>query len=194
MSNLTADNNPVAPYVGGPTLQIQVGEIDSPTEDAAYLDTDDDAADIFTDYMVTTDYVHDPHTYMLGITSPGGFQGASVAFCQLAAPTLLWVADWTACRGLTQPDIPDPNLNNQDWVFLGARMQPAMLTVAADGVTPIYRISGTYLYGKANPSLPMVKDIAYPLPPWLQDKFNRTMPQSKLQQNIIKPPGLVWVG
>jgi hypothetical protein len=187
-------DNPRLVVENGPVLTVTVSDITDFTNDAAYKEPADQGASVFTDYAVQTSFMSDPHTYMLGITSPDGFQGASVAFCQLAATTLLWTADWTASRYKTQPQIPDPNLGAADWVFLGARMEPAMITVAADGLTPLYRISGTYLYGKKNPSSQMTSDFLFPLPPWLEDVFDRTMPADRLQQGIIKPPDLTYQG
>ena len=141
--------------------------------------------DITTDYVVNCHYEADRHIYQLGITSPGGFQGAKVAFVSLATKTLLWVADWTCARATSCPPIPDPTPRDSNWVLLDEAYQPTSITIFDDGVTPIFRISGTYVYGCKNPDEPTIRNVSYPRPAWLDDAFNRTIPTSALEQGLI---------
>lgn len=140
---------------------------------------------VWADYMIKSRYERDPHTYMAGVASPGGFQGASVAFFRLTAPTLLWIVDWTAARFATQPDIPSNEPQGNNWVLLDEIVEPAMITVGPDGVTPLYRISGTYVYGNINPSADVLKNVSYGRPPWLQNNFDRSMPTSLEQKDLM---------
>jgi len=144
---------------------------------------------IWNDYMVESHYEGDNHIYMMGITSPGGFQGNSVAFAKTASKTLIWIADWTASNIGGKPPIPNPESNDSNWQLLDDWYMPASITLMADGVTPLYRISGTYIYGCKNPSSTTINNICFGRPPWVQDTFDRTVPESLLTRSIIDTQG-----
>lgn len=180
-----AGGNPIpSTYPPTPIAQISIGET-SITDDRAQYKNTDNAADIYTDYMVYNRYEKDYHRYMMGVTSPGGFQGGTVAFVQLATPTLLWVSEWTACRLNTQPKIPDSTSKDSNWILLDEHIEPVMLGLAADGVTALYRINGTFVYGHRNPARALINNITYARPPWMEDSFTRVVPASALEQDII---------
>lgn len=165
--------------------ELLVGQINGITEDGAYVD-DNIEFGVWGNYQVRSIYLPDPHRYQLGITSPGGFQGQSVAFCQLTASTELWVAEWSAQRFNTAPAIPSPDTGDANWVFLGAYIEPTQMALSPDGVTPLYSINGVYLYGRKNPSDSNIyRDVVFPLPPWMENRFTRTVPTSVLQKGII---------
>ncbi len=176
---------PLPTGVGQAIVTTETVSENVPTGDqAAQFLTANDRS-IYTDYRVMNRFEADGHKYMLGITSPGGFNGGSAAFVQLAAKTLLWISDWTASRMGDFPIIPNPEPVDTSWVLLDEHVEPAQLSVAADGVTPFYRISGTYVYGHKNPAATTIRDIMFPRPPWLADAFPRTMSNSQMQQGII---------
>ena len=144
---------------------------------------------LFTDYLITTHYEKSRHIYRMGITSPSKFQGDSVAFIQLAAPTLLWICDWTASSINKQPEVPNPNPSDPNWVLLDDRYEPASLALAPDGVTPLYRISGTYVYGHKNPDDFTPNNISFPCPPWMDPSgIDRTMPIGKFIGELSNAP------
>jgi hypothetical protein len=150
--------------------QITTGPVNTDDDEGALYNDGGDPAGVYTDYKIVNRYEKDRHLYMLPISSPGGFGGGNLAaFVQLAAPTLLWISDWTACRFNSKPEIPDPTLTDSNWVLLDEHYEPFMLTVAANGSTPLYRISGTFVYGNRNPSTATIDDINFPRPPWLKD-------------------------
>ena len=128
---------PLADIVIGQVKQFDnEGEYDPPTDG------------IFDDYVVINRFEKDRQIYALGVTSPSGFNGASVAFVQLASPTLLWIADWTAQKTGAQPEVPDPEaVDLTVWMLLDEHVEPRTIELRPDGATPIYRISGTYFYG-----------------------------------------------
>ena len=161
--------------------EVAVGEIPGGDNNAAFKEQSDS---MYTDYVIRNRYEKDRHTYMMPIASPGGFQRSSVAFVKLAASTLLWICDWTACRFNKQPDIPDPENRDSNWILLDEHYETAMITIAPDGQTPLYRISGTYVYGHKNPNKKTIRDVDFPRPPWLEDVFNRSMPDTRLTQNL----------
>jgi len=152
---------------------------------------------IDTSYEIRGRYEKDQHTYMLGL-SKAGLQGgtplATVAFVRLANPTLLWVADWTAAKLGTQPILPAPNLvflqsngPSGGWVLLNEHYETAKITTTSDGATPVYRISGTYIYGQLLPAEATAENMIFPKPPWL-DPYNtldRSVPLDNFAQGII---------
>ncbi len=155
------------------------------TSPSSFILPNSDPLQVFTDCMTTNRYEKDGHVYMLPVSSPAGFAGISCAFVQLAAPTLIWIADWTVCCWTKQPPIPDPTPNSANWVLLDEHYEPAMIELGPDGITPLYRISGTYFYGCLNPNATTVKDIQFGRPPYVADTIDRSVPTSTLKQNLI---------
>lgn len=163
-SNTGADDSTVSYLLGGASPLYDVNQIAGPYDDV---------------YILTNRYEKDNHIYMMGVSSPTAFQGASVAFCQLVAPTLLWISEWSCCRWNQQPIIPNPKSQNPNWELLDEHYMPGCVWVPPDGTTPFYRISGVYVYGNLNPSNMTINDIAYSRPPFLTDgAFVRTVSAS----------------
>lgn len=177
---------------------VNFGEVEPDDLNAAY-NADADAESVWTDYQINSRYEEDRHIYMTGITAPGGVGGGSpglgatsvgvtrgAAFVQLASPTLLWVADWTAARFKAIPSIPEFEVApNSGWVLMDVHVEPGMLVVGADGVTPLYRISGTYVYGHKNPSARIIYQVNFTRPPWLEDRFQRTLSETGMERGLI---------
>lgn len=178
-----APNPPTGPEAI-PAAIVTIGEVPI-TDNLGKFLTEDNGANVFLDYRVMNRYEKDFHRYMLGITSPQGFQGNRAAFVQLASPTLLWIADWTVSKSNSVPTIPDPTPPTSNWIQLDEQMEPANMSLAADGVTPIYRISGVYVYGCLNPSFNLYQDITFPKPPWMGGNDLRSVGAFNLQQGII---------
>ena len=181
-----------APFITGgtetaqqpaPSLTITTGDVRA--DDTGSLIKEEPDGSAWTDYRVFNHYEHDFHRYLLGLTSPNGFQGASCAFVQLAAPTLLWLADWTACRFGVPPEIPDPQLTVGNWVLLDVHQELPGIISSPDAATPLYRISGTYVYGHKAPDADVWKDPVFPRTPWLEDAFPRDVPAAALAQGLL---------
>lgn len=185
-AELQNNNNPDTGALDTVVPVIEIGTIDPTDQNADYIGTDGSLS-FYTDYMITNRFESDRHIYMLPISSPGGFNGSQAAFAQLASPTLLWIADWTASRYQTPPEIPDSASLDPNWILLDDHYEPAMLAMAADGQTRLYRISGTYVYGCRNPSTAPVNDIQFGRPPWMEDNApnGREVPEQTLTQNLI---------
>lgn len=164
-------------------LSVTIGEIDFDDELGKYQDAE---IGVWTDYKTSCSYQNDRQTWMLPVASPSGFTGSSVGFCKLASPTLTLLVNWTACKFGTQPKVPDNTLDNANWVFLSSVVNPAMVTVGPDGVTPLYRVTGMYVYGLKNPSSGILTDVSFPKPPWLDDSIDRSMPAAKLEKGLIQ--------
>lgn len=154
---------------------------------ALYQQVDSTSA-VFEDYRVINRYEKDYHTYMLGITSPLGYQGASAAFTRLARPTVLWIADWTASKAGDVPEIPDRDPADPNWILLDEHLEPALITLKPDGITPVYRISGCYVYGCLTVFEELNQNAIIPCPPWLNSEgptVSRRIENEEFQQNII---------
>lgn len=178
--------NPAAPTELGSPAQVNLAGItfDDDNVFAANATTNS----IWDDYVLHGRYERDKHIYMMGVTSPNGFNGASVAFAQLAAPTILWIVDWTAARSNEKPSLPDNTPYSNNWILLDEMIETDEITVAADGTTPEYRISGTYVYGCINPTPQLISSVSFGRPPWLQPVFNQSVPTSLLEKGLIDSP------
>ncbi len=139
----------------------------------------------WTDYQVFNRYIDDPHVYMAAVTSPDGFQKDSCAFVQLAASTLILACDWTAARWGTPPIIPDPDLKNESWIFLGKSPETAAPPLNSDGESPLYRISGTYYYGNRKPNPKTFPEMNFPRLGWVSTAVDRSLPEDILTQGMI---------
>jgi len=167
-----------------PQATVTVAPIRVDDQQAGYV-AEQGASRNVTDYRVENRYEEDPHRYMLGITAPEGFNGDAAAFVQLAAPTLLWIADWTAAKWGSVPQIPSPIAGDPDWILLARSHQLASPVFPANGTTPLYRISGTYVYGKRRPADDVTENLVFPRPPWMTPNINRKVGVEKLTRGII---------
>lgn len=182
----TTDTTVAGPANSPAGVTITIGDV-SFTDDALFSTTTGTFPS--PDYMILNRYERDGHKYVMGVTSPQGFQRKSVAVCQLTNPTLLFIADWTVSQFKTKPIAPDPNLQDQNWELLDILPETAMETVGPDGVTPLWRLTGTYVYAHVNPSANVFDDIVFPRPPWLKDNHPRTFPLTNLQNGLIDGTG-----
>lgn len=161
---------------------VAVGTVTISDNDAQY--TPDE---IFTDYAINNRYEKDDAKYMAGLTSPGSFGGQSVAFFQLHTPTLLWVSDWTAEKLNGIPDVPDPDAVDDSWELLDSHVELADIKFLPDGVTPVYRVSGTYVYGNKNPSDSIFSDVVFGISPEFKTTPPRTISLQDLDKSISVP-------
>lgn len=179
-------NNPAAGNETVPQVTITVGEVSKDGDTSKYK-VSETAAENFGDYRVICRYENDALTYVVPVTSPNGFLGSSCAFCQLAAPTMILVADWTAERSLKPPRIPNPSAMPAGWVLLDRVFEPGVIELSPNGQTPVYRISGVYVYGLSNPHPLGTPDVTYPKPPWLDASIGvpRTIDLDDLDAEVI---------
>lgn len=141
----------------------------------------------WADYRIRNYYVRNEGRYMLGITSPNGFQGDSVAFVQLSAPTVLWISQWTASQMGSKPQIPDPTSVPSQYVLLYETPVSEMITITGGG-NKMYRLSGTYVYGSRRPSTQVFDDVKFPQPPWIDPDSDRNVETSLLTGGLIDLP------
>lgn len=166
---------------GNKKAQVIVGIVGK-EDDQGLFDDPLDPEDYgpWTDYQIINKYEKDYHVYMVGLTSPNGatqtFRGVTsvdtVAFHQLSMPTMLWISDWTVAKYNDKPKIPTPLLVIDDWILMDEHYETAMLTLGPDGVTPCWRISGTFTYGHRRPgSFDAINLVEFGRPPWMVDNF-----------------------
>jgi hypothetical protein len=178
-----------------PTItSIMVGDIEPDDEEADFISNAGGGTGVWQDYYITSSYEGNPHVYMMGVTSPGGFStnldangnpiAATVAFVQLVSKTLLWVVDWTAARWKDKPVIPNKQSQDPNWVLLDERLEPVMETRGPDGDTPLYRISGTYVYGHLAPNTDTLRNANFPRPPWLEESNKRKLQDMPVAQGL----------
>ena len=166
-----------------PEAQVVIGTVQPTDPPSAFAGNG-----LFPDYQIQSRFIKNNHRYMMGITSPAGTPtGGSAAFVQLAAPTLIWLCEWTAFQIGSPPPIPSPVSVNPDWILLDhEEYDPVMLILGPDGVTPCYRISGIYIYGHKNPAAVTVNNVNFSIPPWMVNVFDRSMPASNLVQGLTQ--------
>lgn len=169
---------------------------------------------IWNEYLIEEVYEQDRRTYQLPLCHPRGFRGATAAFVQLAAPTLVCCVDWTAAKMGAMPEAPNPDMvavnvlraggigvggagvqgvldavrANTPWVLLDAWVEPAAPAFAADGQTPLYRLSGTYFYGHKDPADNVFEDVWWPYPANVanfDEDLPRRYPPNKLRNDLI---------
>lgn len=192
MSTPFTFQNPEVPIgLGSSRPQVKVAAVGFTPSTDGFAKYRTNTNGITTDYMVHNRFEKDHHRYMAGITSPGGFENSSAAFFQLASPTLLWIAQWTGLTIGAHPKMPHPNQTDANWVLLDEHVEPVMVTVPADGSTPLYRVNGCYVYGHKNPSDLLIRNIGFPIPPWLDPDIIPVVEvgftEHDLMQGIINP-------
>ncbi len=181
---------PIGGGTGTNDLTIEEEVIEADDEDALFQSSGNDNS-IWNECIVLNRYEQDMHRYMTGVTSPGGFNGGKAVFFQLATPTILWIADWTVYKSNDTPETPDPNPSDSNWVYLGAfPAESANLTIAPNGRSGRFRLSGTYVYGHLNPPASVWDLVTFGKPPWLQGGvLPRRITQDKLVHGIIDDEG-----
>lgn len=143
---------------------------------------------LYTDFVFKTKVHKDNRLYYMGQTSPNAFQENTATVVQLAAPTLLWQVDWTACRFGAIPQIPEPTpaSANSVWVLLDEQYEPGMIVLGPSGSKPLYRISGTFLYGSLRPNARTILDLRFSTPPWISTTtFTRTIAEANMTRSLF---------
>lgn len=173
-------------------VDADVSFVDFATDTSAvYNVSNNESSATWEDYYIRNDYIKNGNIYVMGNTAqnPSALSQSSVSFVQLAKPILIWVCDWTVERSQIKPTIPDPASQDPNWVLLDEVLQPEAIDVNADGVSPIYRISGTYYYGHINPDSKTINNINYPRFPWYDSgTFSQTIDPDQLKQGLSDIP------
>lgn len=175
------DNEDVEFQEGTGDAVIEFGDV-TPDDSSAIYVADEEG--IWTDYYVVNRYETDKQIWMMPVTSPGGFNGTQVAFCQLAAETLLLICDWTGEKTGGPPAIPKSEPTDENMILLDKHIEPSMKELGAGGAEAdiIYRLSGTYVYGFKNPNS---ASQCFPMPPWMEPGSGECEVSDGLEQEGI---------
>lgn len=87
------------------------------------------------------------------------------------------------------PELPDPSPTLAGYALLKKNVSPVGMEVAADGTTPIYRISGCYMYAKTFPTNDY-DTLPFAIPPYIQATPNPLLQvmQADYLDGIINNP------
>ena len=140
---------------------------------------------ICVEYFFENSYENDRHTYMASQTSATPFNNSTVGFVKVGNPTTLWICEWTACQLGAKPMAPNPIPESSGWVLLDVQPTLAGKSIVTDAQTPIYRISGVYVYGRKNPADNVYEDAVFPVYPWIANTEGRQMLTSDLKKGLI---------
>lgn len=170
-----------------PTIEISIANVeadapDSPLFGKVATSAKTEPSGITTDYQIRSYYESDGHKYMFGVTATGN----SPSIVQLAGKTLLWICDWTASKLKLPPTIPNPSAISSKWVLLDEHYVPVSVITTNDGQFPLYRISGTYIYGCIAPDSKTYNDVNFPIGAWIQDTFSRIIKEEYLSSTLME--------
>lgn len=176
------------PQSDTPFVSVTVGPVQISDANAAINPTPS-PDQVWVDYYIMNRYEDNLNRYLIGVTSPDGFtnaQGrrAKSAVVQLANSSILWICDWTVAQYNAMPKIPDPDPGDANWILLDRHFEPAMEDLAADGVSVLRRISGTYFYGSLDADAVSLSTMAFPRPPWMQDRFERKLTTQMFERGL----------
>lgn len=175
-------SNPEPINETGPPAVVTVGPVIFEDNNALFKEEEQNGV-VWDDCVMINRYENDGKRYMMGVTSPNGFLGTKAAFVQLGLPTLVWICDWTVKREGDVPNVPNPDVAG--WVLLDVQLELNEVQVAADGFTPIYRVSGTYFYGAIAQNENIFTNVTFPKPPYIEDPpFPRFISLSKVIQGM----------
>ncbi len=97
--------------------------------------------------------------------------------------------DWTVSKLGARPSVPDPIPLDSNWVLLKKLPELQNVTVGPDGITPLYRVSGVYVYGRRTAPSNTYDASNFPLPLYLEDQYARDIPATLLKKGISDTPG-----
>jgi len=135
-------------------------------------------------YSIDVRISKDMNTFQLPVGSSE--KNAECRFASVAAPVSKKIVNWSVARAGKHPDLPDPDVG-EDHVLLNVVISPAVTTLAPDGNTERFSISGTYTYGLRKP-LDFTKDIPVASWPLSESKFGdktNVIKKDQWKKNII---------
>ena len=115
-------------------------------------------------YTLTSTYRHDSGAVALPSTRPG----EPKAVVRLHNPSMDLVVEFSAARVGGPPAVPDPTEAGPDVVYRRGSVSAGHIELAADGVTPVYTVSGLYEFEVLDPC---AVSITAPVPPYLDGQI-----------------------
>lgn len=160
------DNQPSGPGTTQPAL-ISIQAIPPDEQNALRGEKEKEIGGIYTTYEISDHRHYDFHTIALPVAK----EGEAAAIIRTAAPTLTRRVEWAAVKTGSEPIIPDPQLNDQNWVLLDAKLNPGQVEPGVDGVSLKYQASGLYIYAAKKHDVAAMRAA---LPPWVTNKDHVT--------------------
>jgi hypothetical protein len=168
---------------------INVGDLEIDDTLSKFSNEDEDGGVVTTDYEIRARYEHNRGIYACGLTSPKGFKNNTTAFVQIHVPVLIWYVDWTASMTDKMPIPPKATPTGEfatNWVLMDDVYEPANVLLLPDGVTPVYRLSGTYVYGCRKAKKDPSQHVTFPLPTFIENSIDRIFPGSvRMKDDVI---------
>jgi hypothetical protein len=139
----------------GPAALVATVPVIPNTQSA--ISTTESSLGISEHYELQTAYTTDYHTIPLPtVGSP------FCSFAVLAPPTMTKAVSFSATRWDQPPTAPNPQTIDPNNVLLHTVYNPEAAQLGPDGQTPIYRLTGTYIYGIQDPTQVVLSAGALP--------------------------------
>ncbi len=146
----------------------------------------------YSEFQMRTRYEPDTQTVVLATAK----SGAPAAAVQLGEQTMTAIVEWSAERYASVPQIPPTDTGDPNAIFLRSEFNPEEVELAADGTTPIYKLSGRYYYSYLDQSK---AQLNFPTPSYMDPGVAATLtaipssmftqrpsPLQQTGQNILK--------
>jgi hypothetical protein len=134
-------------------------------DDKNALRTDSSEPGVYTRYMVDQNTTLDTNVFQMPVASPG----EKPVIIQTGEAVSSRRVEWYAEKVGAPPFVPNPKSNDPNMVLKKAQVAPQEMGLAADGVSPIYRVKGCYDYIFIDPTLAFMSSA---LVPWLNQVLN----------------------
>ena len=102
----------------------------------------------YTDYRITTQYDDVATVIQVPVAGPPGTPSAILT---LGGGMSSAMVSWTAESYGKPPTMPHPDHSDDNYTYMQGQILGENVVVGIDGVTPIYRVSGTYKYALKRP-------------------------------------------
>lgn len=118
---------------------------------------------MYDDYPVRSRYVTDMGVIQLPVTSSD--PNVTAVFIQMHAPIAKRIVDMDVSSTGSRPQLPqDPALTDSNQVLLSSELAPDAMNLSGDGITPTWRMRGSYEIGFVNRNN---ASVTAAVPPWL---------------------------
>jgi hypothetical protein len=176
-----------------PTSQIEllIGQIDYDGIPEGYAFGTDDATEVaYGDFQMRNHFEKDGLTFAGSNTSPVPFGGSLISVIRVGAPRIIWVCEWTSCRMALEPQVPDPASQPPGWTLLDVHVTAAHVSMGPNGIDPVYRVSGVYVYVKGIAADDVFDDVTYAKAPWVREgAFSRRVSASRVRKDYMAGGG-----
>jgi hypothetical protein len=154
------------------------------TPDLPEIDTlfDPPSTGIYGDYNISEAYETDYHTLQMPKATTADH---NASFAVVAQPTMKKVVNWTATKANDWPDLPKAETSDPNEILLFKYVTGRNIELAADQLTPVYIITGRYIYAYVDPDL---VNMYVGVPPYVDWPISDSaIPPDKFVDGIQEP-------